>query len=82
MCEPTDIWEQVCAWVHGRAAGSASAFEPTSRLAQQCTPVAYNGIAVGRDVVITAPDQAKYDEFLLDLKALAEEAGFTHIMQE
>ena len=61
---------------------AATVSTPNGRgISQFLTGAPYNGIAVGRDVLITAPDQAKYDEFLLDLKALAEEAGFTHIMQ-
>ena len=38
----------------------------------------FNGVASGLDVKITASDQASYDEYILDLQALAEEAGLTY----
>ena len=58
---------------------AATVSSPSGRgIAQFLTGDPYNGLAIGRDVVINAPDKAKYDEFLLDLKALADEAGFTH----
>ena len=64
-------------WTHKALAATVST--PNGRgIAQFLTGDPYNGLAIGRDVVINAPDKAKYDEFLLDLKALADEAGFTH----
>ena len=38
----------------------------------------FNGVASGLDVKITAADKATYDEYVLDLQALAEEAGLTY----